>query len=54
MNKVDDKKNFSKTLDELVDLLEVRDKINLQVRRLSLGERMKMEIIATIRVTLAP
>ena len=36
------------TLDELVDLLSVREKLNVQVRRLSLGERMKMEFIAAL------
>jgi ABC-2 type transport system ATP-binding protein len=39
---------FKKPLDELVDLLDVREKLNVQVRRLSLGERMKMEIIAAL------
>ena len=39
---------YNETLDELVDLLDVRDKLNVQVRRLSLGERMKMEIIAAL------
>ena len=34
--------------EQLVDLLNVRDKIDIQVRRLSLGERMKMEIIASL------
>ena len=43
-----DDSNYQKTLDELVDFLEVRDKIDVQVRRLSLGERMKMEIIASL------
>ena len=32
----------------MVDLLDVKDKLNTQVRRLSLGERMKMEIIASL------
>ena len=41
-------KDYNKTLCELVDLLNVRDKLNVQVRRLSLGERMKMEIIAAL------
>ena len=41
-------KRFNKILDELVDLLDVKDKIDIQVRRLSLGERMKMEIIASL------
>ena len=39
---------FKERLDELVDLLDVRDKLNVQVRRLSLGERMKMEIISAL------
>ena len=39
---------YNKTLNELVDLLQVQDKLNVQVRRLSLGERMKMEIIAAL------
>jgi len=39
---------YHKILDELVDLLDVREKIDIQVRRLSLGERMKMEIIASL------
>jgi len=43
-----DDKQYSETLDELVDYLDVKDKINIQVRRLSLGERMKMEIIAAL------
>ena len=42
------KKEYNKTLDELVELLSIRDKLNVQVRRLSLGERMKMEIIAAL------
>ena len=41
-------KQFKSTLDEMLDLLNVRDKVNVQVRRLSLGERMKMEIIAAL------
>jgi ABC-2 type transport system ATP-binding protein len=32
----------------LVDYLDVKEKLNVQVRRLSLGERMKMEIIAAL------
>ena len=39
---------YNETLNELIDYLDVRDKINVQVRRLSLGERMKMEIIAAL------
>ncbi len=39
---------WQKTLDELVDLLDVREKLNVMVRELSLGERMKMELIAAL------
>ena len=39
---------YKKALDELVEALGVQDLINVQVRRLSLGERMKMEIIAAL------
>ena len=39
---------YKKILNELVDYLDVREKIDVQVRRLSLGERMKMEIIAAL------
>lgn len=39
---------FNETLNELVDLLCVRPKLNVMVRELSLGERMKMELIAAL------
>ncbi|GAB5559956.1 MAG: ABC transporter ATP-binding protein [Synoicihabitans sp.] len=39
---------WQETLDELVDLLDVRHKLNVMVRELSLGERMKMELIAAL------
>ena len=39
---------FRRTLDELTGLLDVRDMLKVQVRRLSLGERMKMELIASL------
>ncbi len=39
---------FEETLNELVELLEVRPKLNVMVRELSLGERMKMELIAAL------
>ncbi len=42
------RRQFDETLNELVDLLEVRPLLNVQVRRLSLGERMKMELIAAL------
>lgn len=43
-----DDKNYNQILNEMVELLDVKDKIHTQVRRLSLGERMKMEIIASL------
>ena len=43
-----DDNSYNNTLNELVEFLDVRNKINVQVRRLSLGERMKMEIIAAL------
>ncbi len=39
---------YKQTLDELVLLLGVADKLNVMVRELSLGERMKMELIAAL------
>lgn len=39
---------YKKTLNELVDLLEVEHLLKVQVRKLSLGERMKMELIAAL------
>ena len=39
---------FQKTQDELTDLLDVRRLLNQPVRELSLGERMKMELIAAL------
>lgn len=39
---------YQSTLDELVDLLGVRGKLGTMVRELSLGERMKMELIAAL------
>jgi len=39
---------FLPRLDELADLLEVRDLLHVHLRRLSLGERMKMELIACL------
>lgn len=39
---------YKKTLDELVELLEVQDILKIQVRKLSLGQRMKMELIAAL------
>ena len=42
------KAQAARTLDELTELLDVRDKLNVMVRELSLGERMKMELIAAL------
>jgi len=39
---------YKETLDELVSLLGVSHKLNVMVRELSLGERMKMELIAAL------
>lgn len=39
---------FKVLLDELVDLLGVNDLMDVQVKRLSLGERMKFELIASL------
>src|SRR5881275_1370484 len=39
---------FKKVVGGLTELLEVRDKMNVMVRELSLGERMKMELIAAL------
>jgi ABC-2 type transport system ATP-binding protein len=39
---------FDKRLQELTTLLEVTDHLDTQVRRLSLGERMKLELIGAI------
>ena len=43
-----DRQRFKKVVDGLSELLEVRDKMNVMVRELSLGERMKMELIAAL------
>jgi ABC-2 type transport system ATP-binding protein len=43
-----DDTTYRRTLDELTELLDVRDMLKVQVRRLSLGERMKMELIASL------
>jgi ABC-2 type transport system ATP-binding protein len=43
-----DPAQFTKRLDELTDLLEVRKLVRQPVRELSLGERMRMELIAAL------
>lgn len=39
---------FTRIVGELTELLEVKDKLDVMVRELSLGERMKMELIAAL------
>jgi len=39
---------YAKTLNDLVDLLQVQDILKIQVRKLSLGQRMKCELIAAL------
>jgi ABC-2 type transport system ATP-binding protein len=39
---------FKRTVDELTELLQVKEKLGVMVRELSLGERMKMELIASL------
>lgn len=43
-----DDQQFKKTLDKLVNLLDVKEVLNIQVRKLSLGQRMKCELIAAL------
>jgi viologen exporter family transport system ATP-binding protein len=39
---------FERTVSEMTELLDVKGKLNVSVRELSLGERMKMELIASL------
>ncbi len=41
-------RRYQETLDYLSEVLEVGAELNVQIRRLSLGERMKMELIAAL------
>ncbi len=43
-----DRGRFTKVVGGLSELLEVQDKMNVMVRELSLGERMKMELISAL------
>ena len=43
-----DPEKFQRTLDELIDLLDIRKLLKQPVRELSLGERMKMELTAAL------
>ena len=44
---VDDKR-YAAVIAELTEMLDVREQVHVQVRRFSLGERMKMELIAAL------
>ncbi len=43
-----ERRDAQRTIDELTALLDVREKLDTMVRELSLGERMKMELIAAL------
>ncbi len=43
-----DAKVYKKTLDNLVEMLAIGDVLNVQVRKLSLGQRMKAELVAAL------
>ena len=43
-----DDQQYKDTIGELTELLDVRELLKVQVRRLSLGDRMKMELIAAL------
>jgi len=42
------KRDFEENLNELLELLEVKKLLNIQVRRLSLGQRMRLELVAAL------
>src|SRR5271168_2112989 len=42
------RESFDRIVGEMTELLSVKDKLNVMVRELSLGERMKMELIAAL------
>ena len=42
------KDSFERTVASMTELLAIQDKLNVMVRELSLGERMKMELIASL------
>jgi ABC-2 type transport system ATP-binding protein len=42
------KRQYEETLKELVKLLQVEKILNIQVRRLSLGQRMRLELVAAL------
>lgn len=42
------KKDFDQRVEYLIEVLQIKDQINTQVRKLSLGERMKCELVAAL------
>ena len=42
------KRDYQEALDELSELLQVKKILNIQVRRLSLGQRMRLELVAAL------
>ena len=42
------RKNFEGIMGELTEMLDVREQLDVMVRGLSLGQRMKMELIAAL------
>lgn len=42
------KRQYEKSLDELVEMLDVGKLLNTRVRRLSLGQRMRLELVAAL------
>jgi len=40
--------DFKRSLDELVEVLDIKDILDVQVRKLSLGQRMKCELVAAL------
>ena len=43
-----DHAEFQRTIDEMVELLDLKDLLNIPVRQLSLGQRMKCELVASL------
>ena len=43
-----DNKRYRQTLDQLVDLLDIKDILNIPVKKLSLGQRMKCELVLAL------
>jgi ABC-2 type transport system ATP-binding protein len=41
-------RQYKRTLSQLIDMLGLGDKLDVQVRKLSLGERMKAELVAAL------